>query len=84
MIRKFISIVLIFLLITSVSIPAVNAQAPAVVAAPAMAKLVIDGVTIILTSAVVIEIGKNIGKTWDGVAENWDKFVKDVSTGIDN
>ena len=83
--RRIISALLVFLLLTSVAIPAVSAEPVPIAgaAAPAVAKLVVDGITIIVTSAVVIEIGKNIGKTWDETAENWDQFCKGVSKELD-
>ena len=84
--RRIISGLLVFLLLASVTIPAATAEPIPITgaAAPAVAKLVVDGITIIVTSAVVIELGKNIGKTWDETAENWDKFCKGVSTWIEN
>ena len=85
--RKFISILLVFLSITSVSItPAAAEPAPfvAAVAIPTMGDIVITGITAVVSGAVVIELGNQLGKTWDGAADSWDTFAKDVSEGIDN
>ena len=87
--RRIISALLVFLLLTSVTIPTATAEPFGVVgvgiaaAAPETAEVVIAGITAVLSGAVIIEIGKNIGKTWDGVAENWDNFVKGVSKELD-
>ena len=83
--RKFISVLLIFFLLTSVAIPTVTAEPVPIAgaAAPAVAKLVIDGITIITTGVVVVEIAKHLGKTWDETAENWDKFAKGVSKELE-
>ena len=82
--RRIISALLVFLLLASVAVPTATAE-PIIVgaAAPAAAKLFVDGITVIVTSAVVIELGKNIGKTWDETAENWDNFCKGVSKELD-
>lgn len=87
--RKIISALLVFLLLTSVAIPTATAEpapfvaAGVVAAAPETAELIIGGITAVVSGAVVIELGKNIGKTWDETAENWDNFCKCVSTELD-
>lgn len=84
--RKFVSILLVFLFMSSVAIPPAAAEpifaAPAI--APAAAELFLDGVTIMVSSAVVMEIGQNLGKAWDGASDSWEDFVESVSAGLDD
>ena len=87
--RKIISALLVFLLLTSVAIPTATAEpAPfvavgVVAAAPETAELIIGGITVVMSGIAALKIAENLGKTWDGVAENWDNFCKGVSTELE-
>ena len=62
--KKFISALLVFLLLTSVAMPVASAQAlPIPAEAPETAELVIGGITAVVSGAVIIENGKQLGKT---------------------
>jgi len=78
---RILSVLLIFLLVTS-TVVAPAASNPLV--NPVTVKLVVDGITIVVTSAVAMEIGKQLGNTWDGIAENWDNFVSGLSKDLNN
>ena len=86
---RFFTLLMVLCLLTAAAIPAVSAEtAPlfivpaAVSAAPATTELVIGGVTVVISSVAAVEIGKHLGKTWDGVAENFNKFATDVGTEL--
>ena len=87
--RKIISALLVFLLLTSVAIPTVTAEpipfiaAGVVAAAPETAELIIGGITVVMSGIAVLKIAENLGKTWDGAAENWDNFCKGVSKELE-
>ena len=88
--RKIISALLVFLLLTSVAIPTVTAEPipfiaaeVVVVSAPETAELIIGGITVVMSGIAALKIAENLGKTWDGAAENWDNFCKGVSKELD-
>ncbi len=83
--QKVISILLVLSLITCGFIPPVSAEPIAVVSAipatPALAKLVIDGFTVIVSGAAVMEIAAHFGKRWNGAQEHWDNFEARLHDG---
>lgn len=84
--QKILSLILVLLLLTSVSVPAASAQCgPAVVVFnPGTAKLVFDGIAVAVAGGVLAEIGNHLGKSWDGVAENFDNFVSGVGSALND
>lgn len=83
--KKFISILLVFLLLASVSIPTASAHAaPAVglaAAAPETAEIVIAGITVVMSGIAALKIAENLGKTWDNTMKGWDQLMKEMGRG---
>jgi len=78
---RLLSALLIFLLVASVSVPAVSADgfaAPAVAAIPEVATIVIGGVTVVMTGVAALNIAETLGKTWDNTQKGWDQLMKDT------
>ena len=86
------------LIMTSLFCPVVNAApsgieepelggafvlVPAAVAAPEVCEIVISGLVVVISGAAAVEIGKTLGITWDGVAENWNNFLSDMQNELD-
>ena len=96
---RLLPAVMSILIMTSLFCPVVNAApsgieepelgvavalVPAAVAAPEVCNLIISGVTIVVSGVFAVEIGKNLGKTWDGIAEHWDHFLTGVQKGLND
>ena len=45
-------------------------------------EIIISGLVVVISGAVTVEIGKTLGITWDGVAENWNNFLSDVQNEL--
>lgn len=76
--KRFLSCLLILLLLLSVPVPIVSAEIPD------MYEVNFDGGIFMMDSYVLVDIGQNLGIAWDGVDEHWENFVSDVEQGLDN
>ena len=94
---RLLPAVMSILIMTSLFCPVVNAApskmeepplgvgfvlVPAAVAAPEVCEIVISGIVVVISGAAAVEIGKTLGITWDGVAENWNNFLSDVQNEL--
>jgi len=86
-IQRIISVLLVFLLIPSITVPAVSADgfaAPVVAAIPEVASIVIGGVTVVMTGVAALKIAENLGKTWDNTMKGWDQLMQDTGAALNN
>ena len=51
--------------------------------APEVCEIIISGLAVVISGAAAVEIGKTLGITWDGVAENWNNFLSDMQNELD-
>ena len=95
---RLLPAVMSILIMTSLFCPVVNAApsgieepelggafvlVPAAVAAPEVCEIVISGLVVVISGAAAVEIGKTLGITWDGIAENWNNFLSNVQNELD-
>lgn len=86
--RRIISALIVFLLLTSVAMPAASAQAApmvgiGIVAVPETAEIVITGIVVVTSEITALKIAENLGKTWDNTKKGWDQLMKDISSALD-
>jgi len=84
---RLLSVLLVFLLVTSAFVPAVSADGfatPVVVAIPEVASIVIGGVTVVMTGVAALKIAENLGNTWDNTQKGWDQLMTNTGNALDN
>ena len=84
---KLLPAFLSILLLTSLFCPVVNAEPAPVIAvaaaAPEIAEVVIAGITVVMSGVAALKIAENLGVTWDGTADGWERFAERVSTELE-
>ena len=84
---KLLPAFLSILLLTSLFCPVVNAEPAPVIAVaaatPEIAEVVIAGITVVMSGIAALKIAENLGVTWDGTADGWERFAEGVSTELE-
>ena len=84
---KLLPAFLSILLLTSLFCPVVNAEPAPVIAVaaatPEIAEVVIAGITVVMSGIAALKIAENLGVTWDGTADGWERFAERVSTELE-